>query len=55
MDDVRDWKEIEYFTDSFDKRTAALIDLLDIKDDVKNVLDIGCGMMFARNYRIQQL
>ena len=45
-----EWKDIEYFDVSFDKRTAALIDLLDQAQRIESVLDIGCGLGFAKRY-----
>lgn len=45
-----EWKDIEYFDVSFDKRTAALIDLLDQDQRIESVLDIGCGLGFAKKY-----
>jgi len=46
----KEWKDIEYFSERFDLRTAKLIDLLDDSYLVKDVLDIGCGLMFAKRY-----
>ena len=47
---MNEWSEIEYFDETFDKRTKALIDFSDEYIGISDVLDIGCGMMFAKGY-----
>lgn len=48
-----EWKNIEYFDESFDKRTAALIELLDNRD-FNSILDVGCGMGFAKKHLLSK-
>lgn len=50
MEKLNEWRDIEYFDETFDKRTKELIDLLPSENDLKSVLDIGCGMGFAQDY-----
>lgn len=49
----REWKEIENFDESFNRRTKALLDLLELhmgNDSYVDMLDVGCGLMFAKDY-----
>lgn len=38
---MREWKDIEKFTESFNHRTTALLSLLTEQDSFNTVLDIG--------------
>lgn len=42
-----DWKEIEYFDESWKRRIEAMASLI---EDEKSVIDLGCGRMWLREF-----